>query len=122
MSTLVVGIVVTAMIREDDVRNKLAALWRREISLEQFEDWLAQASWAMHNDSRADAIDLVSSIHLLLSERDDHIIDEVELRHQFLRLLNDIVVREPVDARPLSYYASNVSLFRPPPASALVLA
>lgn len=101
------------MIREENVRNKLAALWRREISLEQFEDWLAQASWAMHNDSNAEAIDLVSSVHLLLSERDDRVIDEVELRHQFMGLLNDIVVREPVDARPPSYYASNVSVFQP---------
>lgn len=80
------------MIREADVREKLTALWRKEISLEAFEDWLAQASWSMHNDSKREAVDLVSSIHLLLAERDDHVINEAELRREFLALLNNVSV------------------------------
>jgi len=76
------------MVHENEVREKLSALLRGEISLLQFEDWLASASWSMHRDSNPSAIALVSSIDVLLSERDDHAINELELRNE-LRSLNE---------------------------------
>jgi hypothetical protein len=60
-----------AMINEFSVRDKLLELARNEISLEEFENWLVPAAWNMHYDSSPEAVELVSSIHLLLSERDD---------------------------------------------------
>ena len=78
-----------AMIRESEVRDKLAAFVRNELSLQALEDWLAQASWSMHSDSSSKAIDLVSSIHVLLSERDDHILSKADLRRELESLLEN---------------------------------
>ncbi|HEY2933586.1 MAG TPA: hypothetical protein VGK99_17755 [Acidobacteriota bacterium] len=110
------------MIREVDIREKLAAVWRNDISLLQFEDWLAPASWSMHRDSSQETIALVSSIHALLSERDDHVIDEAELRRQFLALLNNIKqsVTQPVEPviplnRAWEFSTSNAAWLKPPP-------
>jgi hypothetical protein len=77
------------MIEEAEVRAKLAVLAGDELSLEDFEDWLGLASRNMHADSSPGAIDLVSSIHLLLSERDHGDLNETELRRQLLLLLGD---------------------------------
>lgn len=78
------------MIHESDVRNKVALLVQHKLSLVSFERWLVSESWNMHSDRSAEAIDLVSSIHVLLSERDDSVVDESELRRELLLLLNRI--------------------------------
>lgn len=46
----------------------------------------------MHIDSDQNAVDLVSSIHVLLSERDDHVLDEPALRRELSSLLNNVDV------------------------------
>lgn len=63
---------------------------RRALSIADFEEWLAPASWSMHRDSSPEAIDLVSSIHLLLAERDEKMIDDGQLRRALLSLLNNV--------------------------------
>jgi hypothetical protein len=78
------------MILESEVRKRLAAVARRALSIADFEEWLGAASWSMHRDSSPEAIDLVSSIHLLLAERDEEMIDEVQLRRELLSLLNNV--------------------------------
>ncbi len=78
------------MILESEVRKRLAAVVQRALSIADFEEWLAPASWSMHRDSSPEAIDLVSSIHLLLAERDERMIDEVQLRRELLSLLNNV--------------------------------
>lgn len=105
------------MIEEADVRDKLAALASHELSLEDFAGWLGPASWNMHADSSPEAIDLVSSIHLLLSEYDHGDVDESELRRQLLSFLDDVVVSIRIDisasvARraPASKFAANSRL------------
>lgn len=80
------------MIRESDVRAQLAALIRHSLSLDAFEHWLDEASRSMHIDSDQNAVDLVSSIHVLLSERDDHVLDEPALRRELSSLLNNVDV------------------------------
>ncbi len=77
------------MISESSVRQRLLAVSRNQLSLEEFEKWLAGNSWNMHSDSSPNAIDLVSSIHLLLSERDDRVLNESQLRNELLSLLNN---------------------------------
>lgn len=79
------------MIHKAAIKEKISELLRNEISLEQFEDWLSSAAWSMHSDSSAEAIELASSIHHLLSERDDHILNESDLRRELLAILNDVV-------------------------------
>lgn len=46
----------------------------------------------MHADSSPDAIDLVSSVHLLLSEYDRGDLTESQLRHELATLLNEPMV------------------------------
>ena len=77
------------MIREPEIRAKIAALLARSLSLEAFEHWLDSSSRSMHIDSEQSAIDLVSSIHVLLSERDDHVLNEQGLRSELSLLLNN---------------------------------
>jgi len=43
----------------------------------------------MHRDSSAEAIELVSSIHLLFSNRDDEVVDDAFVYSELLRLLNN---------------------------------
>jgi hypothetical protein len=75
------------MIQEAEVRNRLAALANGQLSLVDFERWLGPASRNMHADSSPEAIDLVSSIHLLLSERDHGDLSNDELRQELLTLV-----------------------------------
>lgn len=76
------------MVEEKEVQDKLSEVVSDQLSLEQFENWLSSYSWNMHRDSSRDAVDLISSVHLLLSERDDQIFDEQSLKQEFLKLLN----------------------------------
>ena len=107
------------MIHERDIRERLAEVIRRNVSLATFERWLSSESWNMFSDSSSpEAIELVSSIHLLLSQRDDNALDAAGLRSAFLSLLNNIVVSAPVEmalaqppARP--YAASSERWFEP---------
>ena len=93
------GNVGEAMILESDVRQRLAAVASHALSLEDFADWIDDASWNMHADSSPSSIDLVSSIHALLSERDDRLISEAGVRREFLSLLNNVHVSVLVPVR-----------------------
>lgn len=59
------------MIQENDVRSRIAALLRNEVSIPDFSRWIADQSWNMHKDSGPVAIDLVSDIQSLIAEHDD---------------------------------------------------
>jgi len=78
------------MIHESEVRKQLAALSLNKLSLEEFEEWLASRSWNVHRDSAAKAIDLVSAIHLLLSERDDQVFSNDELKRELIALIDEV--------------------------------
>src|SRR5262245_43747166 len=88
------------MIQEFEVREKLAALAAGEQSVEDFAAWLDPASWNMHADSSSEAIDLVSSVHLLLSEYDHKDLDESQLRRELESLLNDVSACVMIQANP----------------------
>ena len=79
------------MIDEKEVHQNLENVINNQLSLERFEEWLFSNSWNMHSDSPRQAIDLVASIHLLLSERDDHIYSNAELIEKFRALLRPSV-------------------------------
>jgi hypothetical protein len=72
------------MIAEHQVRQKLAKYLHEEISLDQFEDWLAQRSWNMHRDSEEAAQKLVSAIELRLAEHSSGHLDSRELHDELL--------------------------------------
>lgn len=114
------------MIRESEVRERLAAVVRGALCRADFEDWLESASWSMHRDSSPVAVELASSIHLLLSERDEGMLDDAGLRRELLLLLNNVreslVIGDGVSTAPspgVRASASRASWVRPAP---LVLA
>jgi hypothetical protein len=82
------------MIEAYEVRQKLALVGMGKLSLNAFEDWLVPNSWNMHKGSSLETVELVSSIHLLLSERDDHLINESGLRNGLLMLIKNGVTLE----------------------------
>lgn len=79
------------MIRESEVKDQLVAVRRNMMSLAEFERWLGPASWNMHSDSLPSDVEFVSLIHVLLSERDDRILDEAGLRRELLSLIDGYV-------------------------------
>ncbi len=65
------------MITESQIRNRLFAYLSRQITLNDFEDWLVVQSWNMHQDSDEKAQAIVGAIELRLAEySDDHLTDE----------------------------------------------
>ena len=58
-----------------------------ELSLDSFDEWLTSASWNMHKDSSAEAVELVGQIELLLSEQEIGLISHADL----IRSFNSIV-------------------------------
>jgi hypothetical protein len=65
------------MITESQIRQQLFAYLTRDITLNDFEDWLVSQSWNMHLDSDEAAQSLVGAIELRLAEySDDHLGDD----------------------------------------------
>lgn len=79
------------MINALEIKEKLSLVATGKMSLNAFEDWVIPRSWNVHKDSSEEAIDLVSSIHLFLSERDDSLLSEAALRRSLVGLLNNII-------------------------------
>jgi hypothetical protein len=67
------------MIAESQIREKLGRFLSKEISLDQFEDWLVQRSWNMHKSSDEAAQKLASAIELRLAEYSSDHLDETSL-------------------------------------------
>ena|SRR5687767_685577 len=80
------------MISEVEVRRKLFALLRENISLEEFEAWLVPQSWNMHRDSLPAARRLVGEIELSLAEYSNGHLDEDEVREILWSLVNTVSV------------------------------
>lgn len=105
------------MIDEADVRNRLAEVASRGLSLGDFEEWIELNSWNMHADSSPEAVHLVSSIHLLLSEYGRGDRDESDILREFVALLDNVTLTLQItlDLRVLradrsSYGTSSVAL------------
>ena len=65
------------MIDVAKIREQLFRYLTREITLNDFEDWLILGSWSMHQDSSDEAQRLVGAIELRLAEYSDgHLTDE----------------------------------------------
>jgi ribosomal protein RSM22 (predicted rRNA methylase) len=75
------------MIQEQEIRTKVEALLRREISIPDFSRWIVDRSWNMHRDSSQPAIDLASDVQILLAERNDRSLTDDD----FLREIDELV-------------------------------
>ena len=72
------------MIADYQIRQWLARYLHKEVSLDQFEDWIVQQSWNMHLDSELSAQNLASAIELRLAEYSSGHLDENQLRSELL--------------------------------------
>lgn len=77
------------MISAHEIRRQVALVATRKLSLNAFEDWFVSNSWNVHKESSTEAIDLVSLLQLLFSERDANILDESTIRSRLHALLNE---------------------------------
>jgi hypothetical protein len=107
---------MTAMIQENEVRAKLAALEAGELPLWMFHDWIEKASFNMHRDSSDAAMDLVGSIGLLFADYDLRIISEKVLRQKLIAIIRPVTVTyffpsvATVSITPLRWAAGSQSL------------
>jgi hypothetical protein len=85
------------MIRAYDIRQKLALLAQNKISLNAFEVWLEPYVWDVDEDSAPDVQDLMYSIQLLFSERNNRRLNAAALRRELSLVLNKILVSAPID-------------------------
>lgn len=87
------------MVVEAEVRENVIAVLRNELSLSDFEDWLVQHSWNMHQDSAPSAQELVSAIELALFEHSSGHLAEAELRAELLSLASHVSVSIAIGAQ-----------------------
>lgn len=80
------------MVNAADVKHCLALLAGREMSLNAFERWLESNIWDVEQDSAQDAWELVYSIQLLFSERNNRRYDADALRRHIVALNNNAVM------------------------------
>jgi hypothetical protein len=98
------------MISDHDMRERIELVANGDLSLNDFEDWFVEKSRNMHRDSSPEAIDLAESIHLLLSERDDRILDEVHFLKALVSLLASVTYVTVLVGEPnVAYYSGRWS-------------
>ena len=94
------------MITVGQINVMVEQLVLTKVSLDEFEDWLAQSSWDMHKDADDDARKLVGAIELRLAESkektDSDLIAELGTMTGFLRLgkLPEVLTRGTVKSLP----------------------
>src|ERR1700730_13404916 len=99
------------MIAESKIREKLGRYLRKDLSLEQFEDWIAEQSWNMHKDSSEAAQKLASAIELRLAEHSSGHLDEPALQEELRQFANPSVIHISFGAAqqvPREEFANNV--------------
>ena len=97
------------MILQSEIQDQLRALARGELSLYDFEDWIEDRGWNMHQDSAPGAVQLASDIYLLFSEHSAGLVDEEELRAGLLRLLDNLEVSFSLIDEPQVVFSFNSS-------------
>lgn len=96
------------MIAENQIREQIGRYLRRDLSLDQFEDWIAQQSWNMHRDSSDMAQRLASAVELRLAEFSSGHLEEAALRDELRQFANPALVlisfgnaqQQPADQPP----------------------
>lgn len=77
------------------IRERLQQLLNGDLSHDDFEDWLASASWNMHQHADAEVQRFVGAIELRMAEHSIGHLDDDDLRFEFQMLLSHGCV-EPV--------------------------
>lgn len=83
------GLELSIMVSVSQIREHLVDMLvslDSEKALDIFEEWLANASWNMHLDSRVDAMQMVGKLQLAFAEFDDGSLSIAALRRSFLEI------------------------------------
>ncbi len=80
------------MLQTSEIRDQIIQALSGRLSLEDFEDWLAQRSWNMHLDSSREAQELAADIQLRLAEFSLGHLPETELREDFKKFVSNFIV------------------------------
>ena len=80
------------MIQHEDIRERIADLLARKVSLVEFDRSLNRDSWGMFSDgSDQSAINLLASANLLVSELYEGIIEDAQFRQELASMLGHVV-------------------------------
>ncbi|HTS08679.1 MAG TPA: hypothetical protein VMP68_24135 [Candidatus Eisenbacteria bacterium] len=102
------------MIREHEIKEKIAQAINRQISIVDLARWFYSNSWNMHKDSSPSAVALASDVHLLLAERDDFSISDAEFISGLQALnIDDTQLIEVDVPQPAFYLKSAPALLVP---------
>ena len=88
------------MISEVEIRERLSSYLTREITLNEFEDWLVLQSWNMHRDSTAAAQRLVGAIELRFAEYSRNHLSDDALERELKGFIAPTLVVEIEDIAP----------------------
>lgn len=101
------------MIAENQIRETLVSYLLGKISLDEFEDWLVERSWNMHQDSEEAAQKLAAAIELRLAEHSSGHLSHADLRNELLPFVTSYVPNLFVNwASPSPIYASQNSIIQ----------
>jgi hypothetical protein len=112
------------MVNALEIRQKLSLVDMGLLSLNRFEDWFIPRSWNIHRYGSPDTIELVSSIRCLFSERDDHALNESELRDELSQLLGNtryLSVRISLPASRPEFFSFHAQALKPAIVARLVV-
>lgn len=70
------------MINRSEIRNKLIDYLALELSFVDFEDWLIEHAWNMHQDTEGDVQELVSDVKAAIHEYLDGLMNEDALKRK----------------------------------------
>lgn len=103
------------MIREDELREAISD-YLSGGSLADFNQWLAQHSWNMHQDSDPSVQRLVGDVELAIAEYGYHSLSSADFRQRLRGLLNDNYIDAAVDVSSISkaIFSSRSQEFRLP--------
>lgn len=101
---------VTTMIHEREIRAQLAKTVMRQLSVDDFADWVLSNTWNVHKESTRETAELVASLELLFAERDDDAYTSDEVMKRLERLLNTITVYR---LAPRQVTSISSAVFRP---------
>ena len=97
------------MVSSNEVRNRLADAIEGQLSFDEFEDWLVQDSWNVHQSKDFDLQRLVFAIELPLAERSSGHLDDEGLLRELRAVLSVVPVNLETEAGPIAVKSGSSS-------------
>ncbi len=95
------------MLKDSEIRDRLASFLEGKLSQDDFEDWLVQNTWNMHKDADEAAVKLAHAIELRLAEHSSGHLTDDELRRELLPFARRYAIQVVAAQRLVSYVFSS---------------